>query len=791
VRHLLPAILLLGAAYGQTLDPPTINLPSGTYTNMAWTYITAAAVGGVSPQVCLTKDGSTPTATVAGTCDKNGKIYSGTLYGYGAMEFDDPGTFTLKVIATLTGYTNSAVASATYTVVSSPALATLTKTTPVKVTSSSPGVNYYMPHVMKGLNGKMLLFYGQGQEAPDHGYATMLILKTSTNEGASWQDYAPDKVTRLRLTNIGSGYSGTPTCSMSTSSSGATATCTASAPVDGAIPSVTLDSAGTGYDVSQTPFYGHPILCNVIGGGGTGATCEAWANATGTHTISGVRMSSYGSGYTSTPTCSITQIYNTGTATCHFGAPVNGAVTSLTITNRGFGYTTPPTATIGGNGTGATASVTLNDCEPGDPANCFWHDSHYGSTGGSFGGGVTYKGTVILNAADIELGWNGSRGPRVFRSLDNGANWEPSFNVLLASTHTHSPANMISIQPGSPGVTGPCAAGCLVQWTTEGGNGNSNYIMYSYDDGVTWSGMNAVGSLFPQNDEESTMAWAGGMKLIVYTRVGRAYSNNLGWPEPLQVHTSNDLGITWSQYTSNFPSGPCTVNPDSYFWGDQFTKPAGFVNPKNSAQFTMIWGERFSCPVGSTTRWRTVTFNALDTYNGHGQNTPMPQILDLAPRVVYGSGHTAYSGADSTASGKILMAWEQAVSTTAEDIFTTTLTYPGPPAALSITSSSPLPPGSAGAPYNQALTAVGGNPPYTWAVTAGSLTSCGLTLSAAGTVSGNSPTEATCNFTVQATDIAPSTASKAFTVTISAAVAPTNLIRATGGIKFSNGITLK
>jgi hypothetical protein len=265
----------------------------------------------------------------------------------------------------------------------------------------------------------------------------------------------------------------------------------------------------------------------------------------------------------------------------------------------------------------------------------------------------------------------------VFRSLDNGLNFEPSFNVLLAATQTHSPANLISIPPSSPGVTGACAAGCLIQWTTEGANGNSNFTMKSFDDGVTWSGLTAVGSAFPQNDEETAIAWVGGMKLIAVTRVGRSASNNLGWPEPLMIHTSSDLGATWSQYLSNLPSGPCTgLNPDSYFWSDQFTTPSGFFNPHNLAQFTMFYGERFNCPVGSNTRWRTLTFDMTDAFTNNGQSFPIPQILDLAPGVVYGSGHTAYSGAAPTLSNRIVMAWEQAVSTTQEDIFVTTFEYP-------------------------------------------------------------------------------------------------------------------
>jgi hypothetical protein len=646
---------------------------------MAWIFLQAPNVSGTYAKVCLTKDGSTPTATVAGTCDVNGKIYSGVgTTGYGAAEFDGAGVHTLKAISTLAGQTNSAVASATYTIVSSPALVSLVHDAPKKITSSSAGVNYYMPYLITTSNGRILLFYGAGAGAPDHGHTGMIQMKYSDDRGATWHDYAPSTVTRLVLSNIGGGYTTTPTCAIGAPTSGTTATCTAAAPVNGAVPSITLTNGGSGYDPSNIPFYAHPILCNVVGGGGTGAACQAWINDVGTHSISAVRMTSYGSGYTSTPSCSITQTGTPGNATCTFGAPVNGAVTSLTITNRGTGYTGVPNASITGNGTAAAAAATLNDCEPGDPANCFWHDSAYGQTE-TMGGGVSYNGTVILTTLDAELNWNSGRGPRVFRSLDNGATWEPSFNVLLASTQTHSPANMLSIPPSSSGVTGACAAGCLIQWTTEGGNGNANFVMYSYNDGITWTHLTPTSSVFPQSDEETAMAWAGGMNLIAYTRVGRSAQNNLGWPEPLVVRTSSDLGATWKFGLSNLPSGPCSVSPNSPFWVDQFTKPSGFINPSNPAQFTMVYGERLTCSAieGGQFRWRTVTFDTSSTFSGLGQNTPLPQILDLAPGVIYGSGHTTYSGASPISAGAFLMAWEQAVSTSAEDIYVTTMYYPG------------------------------------------------------------------------------------------------------------------
>lgn len=87
-------------------------------------------------------------------------------------------------------------------------------------------------------------------------------------------------------------------------------------------------------------------------------------------------------------------------------------------------------------------------------------------------------------------------------------------------------------------------------------------------------------------------------------------------------------------------------------------------------------------------------------------------------------------------------------------------------AQLTITTPSPLPQGAAGAAYSQTLNASGGVPPYTWAVTAGSLPG-GLTLSTTGVISGAASAAGTFAFTVQVKDSAKSTSTATFSLTIS------------------------
>jgi hypothetical protein len=88
-------------------------------------------------------------------------------------------------------------------------------------------------------------------------------------------------------------------------------------------------------------------------------------------------------------------------------------------------------------------------------------------------------------------------------------------------------------------------------------------------------------------------------------------------------------------------------------------------------------------------------------------------------------------------------------------------------AALTITTTS-LAAGIVGAPYSQSLAAAGGTPPYSWAITSGSLPS-GVSLSGAQ-IAGTPTAAGAFAFSVRVTDSANATADAALSITIGAAV---------------------
>ena len=88
---------------------------------------------------------------------------------------------------------------------------------------------------------------------------------------------------------------------------------------------------------------------------------------------------------------------------------------------------------------------------------------------------------------------------------------------------------------------------------------------------------------------------------------------------------------------------------------------------------------------------------------------------------------------------------------------------------LAITTTSPLPAGTAGTPYSLQFVASGGTSPLQWSVAAGSSLPSGLSLSSSGLLSGTPTGSGTTTFSVTVTDseVPPAAVTQSFSVTIS------------------------
>ena len=165
---------------------------------------------------------------------------------------------------------------------------------------------------------------------------------------------APQSLSSVSVTSLGSGYTSAPSCTLS-GGGGSGAACNAS--ITGVVSSLSLTNGGSGYTT-------YPISCTLTGGGGTGASCAAEFCAN--NEVCVVYLTSFGSGYTSSPTCTLSGGNGTGATCTATEAP--GIATSLT--SAGSGYTTMPQCTLsGGGGSGGTcAALAVNTSDGYQPA---------------------------------------------------------------------------------------------------------------------------------------------------------------------------------------------------------------------------------------------------------------------------------------------------------------------------------------------------------------------------------------------------------------------------------------
>ena len=112
-------------------------------------------------------------------------------------------------------------------------------------------------------------------------------------------------------------------------------------------------------------------------------------------------------------------------------------------------------------------------------------------------------------------------------------------------------------------------------------------------------------------------------------------------------------------------------------------------------------------------------------------------------------------------------------------------------AAPSITTSSSLPAGTAGAVYARTLAASGGMAPFTWSIAAGSLPP-GLSLSSLGVLSGTPSAATVSNFTAQVVGSDGSLSTKAFDLTVNPplAASPASLQSGTAGVPYNQVATV-
>ena len=178
----------------------------------------------------------------------------------------------------------------------------------------------------------------------------------------------------------GSGYSSTATATLTAAPSGGT-TATATLSFGLTQDSITSVSGGTGWEVGASVS---------INGGATAALATVSSVDVGTGAITGLTLSTAGSGYTAAPTAvtKVTSATGNASGVVIVGSATKFTVSAVNVTSLGNGYTTAPMLTISAPNSGGTqATATSNSTIRA----LTFTDGGSGYTSGptvTFGGGV-------------------------------------------------------------------------------------------------------------------------------------------------------------------------------------------------------------------------------------------------------------------------------------------------------------------------------------------------------------------------------------------------------------------
>ncbi|MCU1260367.1 MAG: autotransporter protein [Bryobacterales bacterium] len=276
--------------------------------------------------------------------------------------------------------------------------------------------------------------------------------------------------------------------------------------------------------------------------------------------------------------------------------------------------------------------------------------------------------------------------------------------------------------------------------------------------------LSPIGPAVPENHGSGDYNYAIGIEMGLNRADGNIIQSMVGDPGPAWFMS---IAISGAVISNNAICGPTKNSPwYGYDSGGGAKQPATFTNNTYTATCASSTGP--SITTASALPAGVVGTAYSQVFAGSGGTTPytwyqtggsLPPGLALSPA-------GALSGTP-TAAGT----WNFTVKLTDSSSQTVTgafsLTVPTAAAApLTIGTTSPLPGGSMTVPYSDSLTAAGGTAPYAWAVSSGTLPP-GLSLSAAGVISGTPTAAGTFSFVLRATDHVAATATKTINITVS------------------------
>jgi hypothetical protein len=259
----------------------------------------------------------------------------------------------------------------------------------------------------------------------------------------------------------------------------------------------------------------------------------------------------------------------------------------------------------------------------------------------------------------------------------------------------------------------------------------------------------------------TTSPLPGGVVNVAYTNTFAATGGSTPYSWSITAGSVQGLSLA----TNGVLSGaPATAGTNTFTV--QLADSIGFTTNR---QFTLVIAATApGITSSSTLAGGTVGTACLQTLTATGGTAPYFWALSagLLPGGVTLNSAGVISGTPTTNGNFSFTAQvTDSYGLTASSTFSLTIS----PAALIITTTTPMVSGQQGNLYSQALTAVGGVTPYTWSLADGTLPT-GLTLDGLGDITGKPTTLGAFSFSTRVTDSASNAVTKALAITV---VSPT------------------
>lgn len=204
----------------------------------------------------------------------------------------------------------------------------------------------------------------------DSGYIQSLTMVGSASTSLAYAQIFNGGVRRVIVTNRGSGYTSTPRVAISSAPSGGLTASGIATMISGIVDceGISKESRVQGVEIINSG-YGYTVAPGVsfIGGGGNGA--EAYTQI-GDGIVGTITLTSGGSGYYSPPLVSFTnEVFLSGVSTASASATAvvsaAGTISSIRITNAGLGYSVAPTIVIESPYNTGIGTFTFNEIVTG------------------------------------------------------------------------------------------------------------------------------------------------------------------------------------------------------------------------------------------------------------------------------------------------------------------------------------------------------------------------------------------------------------------------------------------